>query len=153
MKTENTLRTAKNSLLGFFTALGAGFLVACGGGGSPATSPPQEFPAYLSDSAVQGVEYSGPEGDGVTGTGGVFLANEGVFVFSIGGTTLGSVQMSSNQEGNEVTPSDFIGVDTVDASDYHRAHYASFGLEDNAPHTDGILISRSAREGLTVGCQ
>ena len=147
MKTENTLRTVRNSLLCFFMALGAGFLVACGGSGSgspnPATSTPQPFTAYLSDSTVQGVEYSSLEGDGVTGTGGVFLANEGVFVFSIGGTTLGSVQMSRNQEGNEVTPADFIGVDEAQVITIARIMQA---LDLGNDPTDGISISQDVRQ-------
>ena len=144
MKTENTLRTARNSLLCFFMALGAGFLVACGGGGSPATStPPQEFSAYLLDTAVEGVEYSGPEGDGLTGKGGVFLANEGVFVFSIGGTTLGSVRMSSNQENNEVTPSDFLGVNEAQVITIARIMQ---GLDEDDTLTNGISISQNTRD-------
>ena len=130
-------------------ALGAGFLVACGGSGSgsgspnPATSTPQPFTAYLSDSAVQGVEYSSLEGDGVTGTGGVFLANEGVFVFSIGGTTLGSVQMSRNQEGNEVTPADFIGVDEAQVITIARIMQA---LDFDGNPQNGISISQDVRQ-------
>ena len=148
MKTENTLRTAKNSLLGFFTALGAGFLVACGSSGSPspATSTPQEFPAYLVDTAVEGVEYSGPEGDGLTGKGGVFLANEGEFVFSIGGTTLGSVQMSSNQENNEVTPADFIGVNEAQVITIARILQALDADVSDLGLRNGISISQAARD-------
>ena len=153
MKTENTLRTVRNSLLCFFMALGAGFLVACGGSGSgspsPATStPPQEFPAYLVDTAVEGVEYSGPEGDGLTGKGGVFLANEGVFVFSIGGTTLGRVSLNSDWANNEVTPADFIGVN----DDLQVVTIARFmqALDEDAASSpglqNGISISQATRD-------
>ena len=140
MKTENTLRMAKNSLLCFFMALGAGFLVACGGGGGGSVTP-QEFPVYLVDAAVEGVEYSGPVGDGLTGKGGVFLANEGEFVFSIGATTLGSVRLNSDWANNEVAPSDFIGVDDARVIDIARILQ---GLDGDAG--PGISISQSVRE-------
>ena len=143
MKTENTLRTVRNSLLCFFTALGAGFLVACGGGGSPATSSPQEFRAYLFDSAVKGVEYSGPTGNGSTGNGGVFPASDGgMFEFSIGATTLGTVQV--NSDWPYVTPADFDGVDEERVIAIARIMQ---GLDGNTPK-DGISIPRSARVNL-----
>ena len=151
MKTENTLRTARNSLLCFFMALGAGLLAACGSSGSPtspATStPPQEFSAYLLDTAVEGVEYSGPEGDGLTGKGGVFLANEGVFVFSIGGTTLGRVSLNSDWANNEVTPADFIGVNDLQVITIARVMQA---LDEDAVSgpglQNGISISQATRD-------
>ena len=144
MKTENTLRTARNSLLCFFMALGAGFLVACGGGGGgPGGVTSQEFPVYLSDAAVQGVEYSSSTGDGLTGKGGVFLANEGVFEFSIGAITLGSVRLNSDWKDSHVTPADFMGVDEEKAITIARILQ---GLdEDGDPQTDGISISQNAR--------
>ena len=173
MKTGNTLRTAKNSLLCFFMALAGGFLVACGGDGvrftggggtptPPLSAPPvnvailssveispsplvTDFPAYLLDTAVKGVSVSGPTGDGLTGDGGVFAASDdGVFVFSIGGTTLGSVQMSSNQMNSEVTPSDFIGLgaETDQVITIARIMQA---LDADGMLANGISISESAR--------
>ena len=126
-------------------------LEACNSGGcsnrSPegsATTMPSTFLSYLSDAAVQGVEYSGPTGDGLTGKGGVFLANEGVFEFSIGGTTLGSIRLDSGWEDSHVTPADFMGVDEEKAIDIARIMQ---GLDDDGdPQTDGILISQSVRE-------
>ena len=160
MKTGNTLRTAKNSLLCFFMALAGGFLVACGsssdGVGSPTprlaapthnvTTPtdPPSFSAYLLDTAVEGVSYSGPTGDGVTGEGGVFNASEGVFEFSIGGTALGSVQMNSNQENNEVTPSDFIGLE-VESEQVITIARIMQALDADDTLQNGISISQSAR--------
>ena len=175
MKTGNTLRTAKNSLLCFFMALAGGFLVACGGDGvrftggggtptPPLSAPPVsvailssvdisqpppviDFPAYLVDTAVEGVSYSGPTGSGETGKGGAFLASEGEFVFSIGGTTLGSVQMSSNQENNEVTPADFIGVNEAQVITIARVMQA---LDEDAVSgpglQNGISISQATRD-------
>ena len=141
MKTGNTLRAARNSLLCFFMALGAGFLVACGGGGG-ATS--QEFPAYLFDSAVKGVEYSGPTGNGSTGNGGVFPASDGgMFEFSIGATTLGSVRV--NSDWPYVTPADF---DDVDEERVIAIARIMQGLDGNTPE-DGISIHRSARTDTT----
>ena len=144
MKTENTLRTVRNSLLGFFTALGAGFLVACGGSGSPspATSSPQEF--YLFDSAVKGVEYSGPTGSGSTGNGGVFTVRDGgMFEFSIGATTLGSVRV--NRDLPYVTPADFDGVDEDGVIAIARIMQ---GLDDGNTPEDGISIPQSTRVNL-----
>ena len=166
MKTGNTLRTAKNSLLCFFMALAGGFLVACGSSSDGVGSPtprlaapatptlnvdpmdPPSFRAYLVDTAVQGVSVSGPTGDGVTGEGGVFKASDGEFVFSIGGTTLGSVQMSRNQADNEVTPSDFIGVD-LDASVAITIARILQALDADASDPglqNGISISQATRD-------
>ena len=173
MKTGNTLRTAKNSLLCFFMALAGGFLVACGGDGvrftggggtptPPLSAPPVNvailssveispsplvtgFPAYLLDTAVKGVSVSGPTGDGLTGDGGVFEASDGgVFEFSIGGTTLGSVQMSSNQMNSEVTPSDFIGLG-VEPDQVITIARIMQALDADGMLANGISISESAR--------
>ena len=153
MKTENTLRTVRNSLLCFFTALGAGFLVACGGGGGGVAGGgggggggggASTFPAYLFDSAVKGVEYSGPTGSGSTGNGGVFTASDGgMFEFSIGATTLGSVQV--NRDLPYVTPADFDGVDEDGVIAIARIMQ---GLDGNTPE-DGISIPRSASTDTT----
>ena len=141
MKPGNTLRAARNSLLCFFMALGAGFLVACGGGGG-ATS--QEFPAYLFDSAVKGVEYSGPTGNGSTGNGGVFPASDGgMFEFSIGATTLGSVRV--NSDWPYVTPADF---DDVDEERVIAIARIMQGLDADGDPKNGISIPRSARANL-----
>ena len=181
MKSGNTLRVARNSLLCFFMALVVGLLVACGGGGGggggggPASSGPTSggptsggptsggptsggptsggggggvstFPMYLSDAAVEGVEYSSPTRPvkDVTGKGGMFTASEGVFEFSIGGTTLGSVRLNSDWAESHVTPADFMGVDEEKAIDIARIMQ---GLDDDGdPQTDGISISQSVRE-------
>ena len=142
MKTENTLRTVRNSLLCFFMALGAGFLVACGGGGGGTST----FPTYLTDAPVEGAEYSGPTSSDVTGKGGVFTASEGVFEFSVGATPLGSVRLNSDWDNSHVTPADFIGVDEAQVITIARILQ---GLDQNRIHGDGISISQSARD-LTV---
>ena len=143
MKSENILRAARNSLLCFFMALGAGFLVACGGGGSADVGgvTSQGFPVYLSDSAAEGVEYSGPNGNGLTGKGGVFSASEGVFEFSIGETTLGRVRLNSGWANSHVTPADFIGVDEQKVIDIARIMQ---GLDEDT-QSAGISISQTAR--------
>ena len=151
MKTETTLRMARNSLLCFFMALAAGFLVACGGGGGGDVATPlpggvSTFPAYLVDAPVEGAEYSGPTRPvkDVTGKNGEFEASEGVFEFSVGATTLGSVRLSSS---SAVTPADFIGVDEARAIEIARILQA---LDQDGVPENGISISQSAREGLTV---
>ena len=239
MKTGNTLRMARNSLLCFFMALGAGLLAACGGGGgggidfSLRPSTPQAaratarseseidvtwleqffatsyklyrstssggtytqiggdiiatsyddsglspntayyyqvqacndagcsdrtrpfsattdllptFRTYLSDAAVQGVEYSGPTGDGLTEKGGVFLASEGVFEFSIGGTTLGSIRLDSRWEDSHVTPADFMGVDEPQVITIARIVQ---GLDNDGMLQNGISISQNTRENAS----
>ena len=146
MKSENILRAARNSLLCFFMALGAGFLVACGGGGGSVIvddTTPEEFSVYLSDSAAEGVEYSGPIGNGLTGKGGVFSATEGEFKFSIGDTTLGRIQLDRRWENSHVTPADFIDVDERQVINIARIVQ---GLdEDGLPRKDGISVSQRAR--------
>ena len=151
MQTENTLRMARNSLLCFFMALATGFLVACGGGGGGGVDNGggvvSTFPAYLVDAPVEGAEYSGPTRPvkDVTGKDGEFEASEGVFEFSVGATTLGSVRLSSS---SAVTPADFIGVDT-DAKAITIARIMQ-ALDFDGDPQNGISISQSAREGLTV---
>ena len=140
MKTENTLRTVRNSLLCFFMALGAGFLVACGGGGGGTPT----FSTYLTDAPVEGAEYSGPTSSDVTGEGGVFTASEGVFEFSVGVTPLGSVRLDSNWADSHVTPADFMGVDADQVIIIARILQ---GLDN--PEDGIISISQSARD-LTV---
>ena len=144
MKSENILRAARNSLLCFFMALGAGFLVACGGGGGSVIvddTTPEEFSVYLSDSAAEGVEYSGPNGGGLTWKGGVFSATEGVFEFSIAGTTLGSVRLNIDWANAHVTPADFIGVDEQKVIDIARIMQ---GLDEDT-QSAGISISQRVR--------
>ena len=159
MKTGNTLRMAKNSLLCFFMTLAGGFLVACGSSSDgvavvvpsspsvPTVSRPSlatvNFDAYLSDTAAEGVEYSGPTGNGVTGEGGVFLASEGVFEFSIGDTPLGNVSLNSAWKDNEVTPADFMGVDEPQVVTIARIMQ---GLDLGNDLKDGISISQGARD-------
>ena len=146
MKSENILRAARNSLLCFFMALGAGFLVACGGGGGSADVggvTPERFPVYLSDSAAEGVEYSGPTGSGLTGKGGMFSASEGMFEFSIADTTLGRIRLNSDWANSHVTPADFIDVDERQVIKIARIVQ---GLdEDGLPRQNGISVSQRAR--------
>ena len=148
MKTGNTLRAARNSLLCFFMALAAGFLVACGGGGGGDVGGGGggnvTFPVYLSDAAVEGAEYSsGPASNGLTEKGGVFMADEDVFEFSIGATALGSVQISRAWDGSQVTPADFMGVDEEKVIDIARILQ---GLDEDGNPQNGILISQNTRE-------
>ena len=154
MKTGNTLRMARNSLLCIFTTLAAGFLVACGsdgsggfgaGGGGGGDGGP--FSAYLVDAPVEGAEYSSPTSlvKDTTRKDGEFEASEGVFEFSVGATTLGSVRLNRDWANSHVTPADFIGVDELQVITIARILQ---GLDD--PTDDGIIsISQSARD-LTV---
>ena len=151
MKTENTLRMVRNSLLCFSMALGAGLLAACGndssgGGGSGGAST---FPAYFVDAAVEGAEYSGPTNPvkNTTREDGEFEASEGVFEFSVGATPLGSVRLNSDWENSQVTPADFIGVDS-DAEVIAIARVLQ-GLDGDPNPRNGISISQTHR-GLTV---
>ena len=111
---------------------------------SAATHRLPEFAVYLSDSAAEGVEYSGPNGDeGLTWKGGVFSATKGVFEFSIAGTTLGRVSLNIDWANAHVTPADFIGVDEQKVIDIARIVQ---GLdEDGEPQTNGISVSQRAR--------
>ena len=123
-------------------------LEACNSGGcssrSPAVLASREFSVYLSDSAAEGVEYSGPnDSNGLTWKGGVFSAVEGVFEFSIADTTLGSVSLNIDWANSHVTPADFIGVDEQKVIDIARIVQ---GLdEDQVPQQNGISVSERAR--------
>ena len=104
MKTENTLRTARNSLLCFFMALGAGFLVACGGGGGGGVSNNGTF--HASDWVV-GLDYTYLDNGetGKTGEKGAFPLRSGqTVVFSIGNVTLGTLSSVSDASEDFITP-------------------------------------------------
>ena len=110
---------------------------------SLAVSDTTRFPVYLSDSAAEGVEYSGPKGNGLTWKGGVFSAGEGVFEFSIADTTLGRVRLDGDWANAHVTPADFIGVDERQVIKIARIVQ---GLdEDGLPRQNGISVSQRAR--------
>ena len=102
-----------------------------------------EFAVYLSDSAAEGVEYSGPIGNGLTWKGGVFSAVKGVFEFSIADTTLGRVRLDEDWANAHVTPADFIDVDERQVIKIARIVQ---GLdEDGLPRQNGISVSQRAR--------
>ena len=110
---------------------------------SATTYPPKEFAVYLSDSAAEGVEYSGPIGNGLTWKGGVFSAVKGVFEFSIADTTLGRVRLDGDWANAHVTPADFIDVDERQVIKIARIVQ---GLdEDGLPRQNGISVSQRAR--------
>ena len=99
MKTENTLRTVRNSLLCFFMALGAGLLAACGNDSSVSSSSG----TFHASDWVVGLDYTGSGGTGKTGERGAFSFQPGQTVsFSIGQVTLGN--FVSNADQDFVTP-------------------------------------------------
>ena len=130
MKTENTLRMARNSLLCFFMALAAGFLVACGGGGGGDVATPlpggnggggggggAPLPGggsgdvgsgtFHAKDWVVGLDYryldSGETGK--TGAKGAFPLRSGqTVVFSIGQVTLGTLFSVSDAVEDFITP-------------------------------------------------
>ena len=108
----------------------------------PLSSP--SFTSYLSDAAVEGVEYSGSAGNGVTGERGVFTVGVGVIRFFIGGTTLGSVQINENWDNAHLTPADFVGVDMAGVISITRILQ---GLDEDGNPQNGISISQTARAG------
>ena len=107
-------------------------------------TPAPSFTSYLSDAAVEGVEYSGSAGNGVTGEGGVFTVGVGVIRFFIGGTTLGSVQINENWDNAHLTPADFVGVDMAGVISITRILQ---GLDEDGNPQNGISISQTARAG------
>ena len=103
MKTENTLRTARNSLLCFFMALGAGFLVACGGGGGGVSSSG----TFHASDWVVGLDYTYLDNGetGKTGEKGAFPLRGGQSVaFSIGNVTLGTLSSVPEAIDDFITP-------------------------------------------------
>ena len=106
--------------------------------------PSPSFTSYLSDAAVEGVEYSGSAGNGVTGEGGVFTVGVGAIRFFIGGTTLGSVQINENWDNAHLTPADFVGVDMDGVISITRILQ---GLDEDDNLQNGISISQTARSG------
>ena len=71
------------------------------------------------------------------------MADEGVFEFSIGATTLGSVRLNSDWENSHVTPADFIGVDEEKVIEIARIMQ---GLDEDGMPENGISISQNTRE-------
>ena len=106
MKTGNTLRMARNSLLCFFMALAAGFLVACGGGGGGGGGVSSNGTFHASDWVV-GLDYTYLDNGetGKTGEKGAFpLRSDQSVVFSIGQVTLGTLSSVSDASEDFITP-------------------------------------------------
>ena len=153
MKTENTLRTVRNSLLCFFMALGAGFLVACGGGGGSVSGDSGTF--HASDWVV-GLDYTYLDNGetGKTGEKGVFpLRDDQLVAFSIGQVTLGtlsSVPKRSDDSRNDdfITPTR-IGGDRDRAINVERLLIA---LDSDGDSTNGTITlnAQSAMDAMTV---
>ena len=108
-------------------------------------TPAPSFTAYLSDAAVQGLQYSGTAGEGVTGEGGVLTVSVGAIRFFVGGTTLGSVQINENWDNAHLTPADFVGVDMAEVISITRILQA---LDEDEDLQNGISISQTARLGV-----
>ena len=107
MKTGNTLRTARNSLLCFFMALAAGFLVACGGGGGGGGGVSSSNGTFHASDWVVGLDYTYLDNGetGKTGAKGVFPLRSGqTVVFSIGNVTLGTLSSVSDASEDFITP-------------------------------------------------
>ena len=109
MKTGNTLRTARNSLLCFFMALAAGFLVACGGGGGGGVAGGGDGNSgtFHASDWVVGLDYTYLDNGqtGKTGEKGVFPLRSGqTVVFSIGNVTLGTLSSVSDASEDFITP-------------------------------------------------
>ena len=115
MKTGNTLRMARNSLLCFFTALAAGLLVACGGGGGGSGGGSGDGSGDVGGSSGNGTfhakdwvvgldyRYLNNGETGKTGAKGAFSFQRGqTVVFSIGQVTLGD--FASDAVEDFVTP-------------------------------------------------
>ena len=105
MKTENTLRIVRKSLLCFFMALGAGFLVACGNSGDGVAGGDGDVGdgTFHAKDWVVGLDYTYNGGTGKTGERGAFSFPKGqTIAFSIGQVTLGS--FVSNADEDFVTP-------------------------------------------------
>ena len=104
MKTENTLRMVRKSLLCFSMALGAGLLAACGSSGGPGGVDTGNGSFHASDWVV-GLDYTYLDNGetGKTGERGAFSFPKGQTVaFSIGQVTLGN--FVSNADQDFVTP-------------------------------------------------
>ena len=138
MKTENTLRTAKNSLLCFFTALGAGFLVACGGSGSGVAGGggggDGNSGTFHASDWVVGLDYTYLDNGetGKTGEKGVFPLRGGQSVaFSIGNVTLGTLVSVPEAIDDFITPT-------------------RIGDEERAINVEQLLIALDSDDGGTA---
>ena len=110
MKTGNTLRTARNSLLCFFMALGAGLLAACGSSGDGVAGGGVGDGTFHAKDWVVGLDYRhlGSGETGKTGVKGSFSFERGQTVaFSIGQVTLGNFVSGASEDF--VTPTRFGG--------------------------------------------
>ena len=139
MKTENTLRTVRNSLLCFFMALGAGFLVACGGSGSGVAGGggggDGNSGTFHASDWVVGLDYTYLDNGetGKTGEKGVFPLRGGQSVaFSIGNVTLGTLSSVSEAIDDFITPT-------------------RIGSEDRAVNVERLLIALDSDVTVTGG--
>ena len=110
MKTENTLRMVRKSLLCFSMALGVGLLAACGNdssGGGVAASDDTGSGSFHASDWVVGLDYTYLDNGqtGKTGEKGVFPLRGGQSVaFSIGNVTLGTLSSVSEAIDDFITP-------------------------------------------------
>ena len=149
MKTENTLRTVRNSLLCFFMALGAGFLVACGGGGGVSSN---EGTFHASDWVV-GLDYTYLDNGetGKTGEKGVFPLRGGQSVaFSIGNVTLGTLVSVPEAIDDFITPTRIVDSGANAVRDAVRIERLLIALDSDDPMNGTITLNAASATDATV---
>ena len=152
MKTGNTLRTARNSLLCFFMALGAGLLAACGSSGDGVAGGGVGDGTFHAKDWVVGLDYRHLNNGetGKTGERGAFSFPKGQTVaFSIGQVTLGS--FVSNADEDFVTPTRIVDSGTNAVRDAVRIERLLIALDGDESSTNGtITLNANSATDATI---
>jgi len=122
------------------------FLLGCGGGGDDApVAGASSSTAFLSDSRLEGVTYTCGSETGLTTAEGAFTYTSGAcsaVEFSIGGVSLGSIDVADINPDGIIYPADLLGLDRNNTSDTELVNLLQVlqSLDSDGNPNNGILI-------------
>ena len=131
------------------------FLLGCGGGGSSdsAGSFISSSTAFLSDSRLQGVTYTCGSETGLTTAEGAFSYTDGVCTaveFSIGGISLGSINVADISPDKIIYPADLLGLDRNNTTEQELTNMLQLlqSLDSDGNPYNGITIDANTSSTL-----
>ena len=121
------------------------FLLGCGGGGDAPVAGASSSTAFLSDSRLEGITYTCGSDTGLTTAEGAFTYTNGACAaveFSIGGVSLGSIDIADINPDGIIYPADLLGLDRNNTSDAALINLLQVlqSLDSDGNPNNGILI-------------
>ena len=136
--------STKSIVLSVLTGM---FLLGCGGGddAAPAAGATSSSTAFLSDSRLEGVTYTCGSETGLTTAEGAFTYTNGscsAVEFSIGGVSLGSIDVADINPDGIIYPADLLGLDRNNTSNPELINMLQVlqSLDNDGNPNNGILI-------------